>query len=175
MSLTKSFMMVPEKSVTAICGVENLKGRKILMNKIDFIKIKTKILILDGATGTELQKRGMPKGVCPEEWILKNPNTLREIQKSYKEAGSDIVYAPTFGANRWKLETFGLEDKVREININLAKLSKDIVGKEVLVAGNLSATGKFIKPFGDKYFEEAVDVYKEQVEALLAGSGLICN
>ncbi|NLJ87263.1 MAG: dihydropteroate synthase [Epulopiscium sp.] len=140
------------------------------MNKIDFYKkLKQKILILDGATGTELQKRGMPKGVCPEEWILKNPNTLREIQKSYKEAGSDIVYAPTFGANRWKLETFGLEDKVREININLAKLSKDIVGKEVLVAGNLSATGKFIKPFGDKYFEEAVDVYKEQVEALLAG------
>lgn len=140
------------------------------MNQVKFHEIlKEKILILDGATGTELQKRGMTKGVCPEEWILNNPDSIVGIQKSYKEAGSNIVYAPTFGANRWKLESFGLADKVREININLVKLSKKAVGNKVLVAGNLSATGKLIKPFGNKYFEEAVDVYKEQVEALLAG------
>lgn len=140
------------------------------MNRTEFYnQLKERILILDGATGTELQKRGMPKGVCPEDWILKNPDSLIEIQNAYKEAGSDIIYAPTFGANRWKLETFGLEDKVKEINVNLVRLSKDIAGQEVLVAGNLSATGKFIKPFGDKTFEEAVNIYKEQVEALLEG------
>jgi len=140
------------------------------MNRTEFYnQLKERILILDGATGTELQKRGMPKGVCPEDWILKNPDSLIEIQNAYKEAGSDIIYAPTFGANRWKLETFGLEDKVKEINVKLVRLSKDIAGQEVLVAGNLSATGKFIKPFGDKTFEEAVNIYKEQVEALLEG------
>ncbi|NLK21338.1 MAG: dihydropteroate synthase [Epulopiscium sp.] len=129
--------------------------------------LKDNILILDGATGTELQKRGMPKGACPEEWILKNPNAIIEIQRAYKNAGSDIVYAPTFGANRWKLKSFGLENKVEEININLVKLSRKAVGNEVLVAGNLSPTGEFIKPFGEKSFEETVDVYKEQVHALV--------
>ncbi|WP_058486488.1 homocysteine S-methyltransferase family protein [Defluviitalea phaphyphila] len=140
------------------------------MDKTQFYKIlKEKIVILDGATGTELQNKGMPKGACPEQWILENPNAIIDIQKSYVEAGSMIVYAPTFGANRWKLKSFGLEEKVREINIELVKLSKKAVGDKALVAGNLSPTGEFIKPFGEKSFEEAVEVYKEQVNALLEG------
>ncbi|WP_341876263.1 homocysteine S-methyltransferase family protein [Defluviitalea saccharophila] len=140
------------------------------MDKAAFHKLlKERILILDGATGTQLQKKGMPKGACPEQWILENPNAILEIQKDYKEAGSDIVYAPTFGANRWKLKSFGLEDQVKEINIKLVQLSREAVGEDTLVAGNLSPTGEFIKPFGEKAFEEAVNIYKEQVQALLDG------
>jgi 5-methyltetrahydrofolate--homocysteine methyltransferase len=138
------------------------------MDRATFYEIlKEKIIILDGATGTELQKRGMPKGVCPEKWIIDNPNAIIEIQRSYKEAGANIVYAPTFGANRWKLKSFGLEDSVKEINMKLVKLSIEAVGGDVLVAGNLSPTGEFIKPFGEKSFEETVEVYKEQVRTLL--------
>lgn len=140
------------------------------MNKTTFYELlRERILILDGATGTQLQKKGMPQGVCPEKWILENPHAILEIQGSYKEAGSDIVYAPTFGANRWKLKTFGLEDQVREINMSLVQLSREAVGRDILVAGDLSPTGEFIKPFGERAFEEAVEVYKEQVEALVEG------
>ena len=77
--------------------------------------LKKKILILDGATGTELQKRGMPSGVCPEVWCLDHPEVIREIHRAYAEAGSDIVYTCTFGANRFKLGQYGIEN-VREIN-----------------------------------------------------------
>lgn len=140
------------------------------MDRAAFYKmIKEKIVILDGATGTELQKKGMPKGGCPEEWIIENPNSIIEIQRAYKNAGASIVYAPTFGANKWKLKSFGLEDRVKQINLDLVKLSREAVGSDVLVAGNLSPTGEFIKPFGEKSFEEAVEVYKEQVMALIEG------
>ena len=62
-----------------------------------------KIVILDGATGTNLQEAGMPVGVCPEQWILEHPRALIDLQKAYVEAGTDILYAPTFSANRLKL------------------------------------------------------------------------
>ncbi len=131
--------------------------------------IQEKIIILDGATGTELQKKGMPKGVCPEKWVVENPSVLIQVQKEYKNAGSNIVYACTFGANRLKLEEFGLENEVYSLNKRLVEISREAVGNDVLIAGDLSPTGKFVEPFGDLPFEEAVNIYKEQVKALLAG------
>ena len=139
------------------------------MNKSDFKKILAgRILILDGATGTELVKHGMPQGVCPEAWILDNPSALIEIQQHYRAAGSDIVFVPSFGANRFKLEEFGLAGKVTEINRSLAELSRRAAG-DGLAFGNLAPTGKFIEPLGDVLFEDAVNIYKEQVCALIAG------
>ena len=131
--------------------------------------LQNKILVLDGATGTELQKRGMPKGVCPEKWVSENPSILIDVQKSYKDAGTNIVYSCTFGANRYKLEEFGLQDEVYQLNKKLAEISRDAVGKDSLVAGDLAPTGKFIEPFGDVSFNDAVAVYKEQVKGLLDG------
>lgn len=131
--------------------------------------LNNKILILDGATGTELQKRGMPKGICPEKWVCDNPDVLIEIQQKYKESGSDIIYSCTFGANRYKLEEFGLDNEVYRLNKNLAEISKKAIGKNGFVAGDIAPTGKFIEPFGDVPFEEAVNVYKEQVKGLLDG------
>ena len=139
------------------------------MTKNDFLKlISSKIVILDGATGTELVKRGMPAGVCPELWCMENPAAIQDVQRSYINSGSDIIYAPTFGANRCKLEEFGLGHRVYEINKTLALLSKECA-KDSFVFGDLAPTGRFIEPFGELPFEEAVSVYKEQVSALIDG------
>ncbi|MCP3966944.1 MAG: dihydropteroate synthase [Lentisphaerae bacterium] len=132
--------------------------------------VKKKAVILDGATGTEFIKRGMPQGVCPELWALENPQAVNEIHNAYADAGTDIVYVPSFGANRLKLEEFGLADRVVEINRSLAQsVRKNLAGRATLAFGDLAPTGQFVEPFGDLAFEKAVDVYKEQVKALIEG------
>ena len=76
-------------------------------------------LILDGATGTELQKRGYTGESCAEQWVLEHPETIREVQRGYLDAGSRVVYAPTFGANRQKLEERGIMNRTAEYNRRL--------------------------------------------------------
>lgn len=140
------------------------------MNRQEFRNyLKENILILDGATGTELQKRGMPQGVCPEQWVLDNPQILIDIQRQYIQAGSTAVYTCTFGGNRIKLDEYGLGGQVVEINRRLAQISKKAVGNGGLVAGDLAPTGQFIRPVGELSFEQVVEVYKEQVKGLLEG------
>ncbi len=126
-------------------------------------------LILDGAMGTRLQKYGMPQNVCPEQWALANPRVIEDIQRAYVRAGAQAVLAPTFGANRIKLAGYGLSDEVERLNSGLAAISRAAVGPDILVGGDLSPLGIFIKPFGDTDFEQMVDIYSEQVRALLAG------
>lgn len=82
-------------------------------------------LILDGATGTELQKRGYTGESCAEQWVLEHPETIREVQRGYLDAGSRVVYAPTFGANRQKLEERGIMNRTAEYNRRLAALSQE--------------------------------------------------
>ncbi len=140
------------------------------MNRLEFKELLSKnIIVLDGATGTQLQKNGMPKGVCPEKWVLENPEVLLKIQREYFQAGSNAVYTCSFGGNRVKLREFGLGDKVVEINRELALISRKAAGETGLVAGDLAPTGQFIKPVGELDFEEAVNIYKEQVRGLLEG------
>ena len=127
------------------------------------------MLILDGATGTELQKQGMPNGVCPEQWVIEHPESIIKVQRAYVDAGADVVYSCTLGANRIKLEEFGLGDRCYELNTQLAQLSRKAVGPDKLVAGDISATGRFVEPFGDLNFEDAVEVYKEQAHGLVDG------
>lgn len=126
------------------------------------------IVMLDGATGTELAKRGLPPGVCPEAWCASHPSAIQGVQSAYEKAGSSIVYAPTFGGNRVKLGEFGLAGRVRELNRTLAEISRAGV-RNALVFGDLAPTGKFVEPFGEFPFEEAVSVFREQAEALLEG------
>lgn len=126
-----------------------------------------RIVLLDGATGTNLQKAGMPVGVCPEQWILENPEVLIDLQKRYVEAGTDILFAPTFTANRIKLEEYGLQDKLEEMNLRLVELSKEAAGGKALIAGDLTMTGEQLYPLGELQFEELIEVYKEQVGAIL--------
>ena len=129
--------------------------------------IEKRIVFIDGATGTELQKKGMPAGVCPEKWIIDNPDAIRELQAAYYAAGSDIVLAPTFTASRIKLAEYGLEDNLVEMNRQLVRLTRSVAGDNGLVAADISMTGKQLFPLGDLMFEDLVDCYKEQVAAIL--------
>jgi len=139
------------------------------MKKEAFVeRLNQGILVLDGATGTELAKQGLPAGVCPEAWVLEHPEAIHAVQGSYEAAGSGIVYTPTFGGNRLKLFEFGLGDRVAEINARLARIAREGVSS-ALVFGDMAPTGKFVEPFGELPFEEAVAVFREQAEALLAG------
>lgn len=125
-------------------------------------------VFLDGATGTMLQEAGLPVGVCPEKWIMEHPDVIRNLQRAYVEAGTQILYAPTFTANRIKLEEYGLQDQLVEINRTMVRLSREAAGDRALVAGDLTMTGKQLYPTGDLMFEDLVDVYKEQVRAILS-------
>ena len=98
------------------------------MTKKEFLElVQSKIVILDGATGSNLQKRGMPVGVCPEQWIMENRNIMKELQKEYIAAGSDILYAPTFGCNRIKLGEYHLEEKLQEMNEGLVGITREAI------------------------------------------------
>ncbi len=123
-------------------------------------------IILDGATGTNLMAAGMPIGVCPEAWILEHKEVLLNLQRGYVEAGTNIVYAPTFTGNRIKLEEYGLADRITEINTELVRLSREAVGDKALVAGDMTMTGQQLFPLGELMFEELVEVYEEQASIL---------
>ena len=99
--------------------------------------VRDKVIFLDGATGSNLQKRGMPNGVCPEQWILENKEVMLQLQKEYVAAGTNILYSPTFTANRIKLAEFGLENDILQINKELVAISKEAAaGKTCLRSGS---------------------------------------
>ncbi len=148
------------------------------MKKSDFLQLaKEQFIYLDGATGSNLVKKGMPSGVCPEKWILEHREVMLSLQKEYVNAGTDILYAPTFTANRIKLAEYGLEAQVKEITKELVAISKEAAAsssRQVYVAGDLTMTGVSLKPIGNMELEELIDVYKEQILALVeAGVDLL--
>lgn len=128
--------------------------------------IKEGPVFLDGATGSNLMKRGMPFGVCPEAWVLEHPEVLQELQREYVKSGSKIVYAPTFTANRIKLKEYGLEGRLEEMNRELVRISREAVGDAALVAGDITMTGEPLAPMGSLTFEALVEVYEEQLGCL---------
>ena len=123
-------------------------------------------LILDGANGTELQKRGYDGSICAEAWVLEHPDVMKQLQNEYIEAGSNIIYAPTFGANRVKLEENGIFNQVADFNKRLAAISREAAAGRALVAGDIATTGKFLAPLGDVSFADLYDIYHEQAAAL---------
>ena len=127
------------------------------------------IVMLDGATGTNLQQAGLPVGVCPEAWILENRTAMIDLQRQFVAAGTQILYAPTFTGNRIKLGEYGLADRLAEMNRDLVALSKEAAAGKAFVAGDMTMTGRQLRPLGELHFEELVDVYKEQVVALADG------
>lgn len=145
------------------------------MTKQEFQELtEKKIVILDGATGSYLRKHGMPVGICTEAWIIEHPEVLQGLQRDYAEAGSDIIYAPTFSANRISLSSYGLEGRIAELNTRLVALTREAVGSKVLVAGDMTTTGKLMEPRGELTYQELYDAYKEQIRLLVdAGVDLI--
>ena len=147
------------------------------MRKSEFREfIESKIVILDGATGSNLQKRGMPVGVCPEQWMTSNEDVVINLKKQYLEAGTDILYTPTFAANRMKLSEYGLEDNISDYNRQLVRISKKALElyreqsnnkRKIYIAADMTMTGKMVAPNGTMSFEELVNIYKEQIEYIL--------
>lgn len=137
------------------------------MNKVEFNQLLKKgPVILDGATGSVLRTMGMQPGTCSEIWINEHPDLLKKLQKDYAEAGSMVVYAPTFLANRFSLASMGLESEVRRLNLENVKISREAVEGKAFVAGNLSTTSQPMEPFGTMTYDRLLDIYKEQISYL---------
>ena len=139
---------------------------------------KGHILYLDGATGSNLVKAGMPSGVCPEQWILEHKDVMLKLQKDYVQAGTNILYAPTFTANRIKLAEYHLEKNMSAMIHELVAISREAAasspGHTVLVAGDITMTGEQLKPMGKMELEELIDIYKEQILSMVdAGVDLL--
>ena len=136
----------------------------------EFTRLAGSHIYLDGATGSNLVRAGMPSGVCPEQWILEHRDIMLNLQKEYVAAGSDILYAPTFTANRIKLAEYGLESKLHSLVRDLVSISREAADqtadRKVYVAGDLTMTGETLRPVGKLDPEELIDIYKEQIAAL---------
>lgn len=124
-----------------------------------------KAFVLDGATGTRLQELGMPAGACTPDWILKNPEAIKTVKKSYLDAGSDLLYAPTFGADAPTLKKYRLKTSVRQMNLDLVSLARE-GGGNCPIGGDIAPLGLQLYPAGDHCFEDLVDIFTEQAAAL---------
>lgn len=132
------------------------------MTKQEFQKLAAQgPLLLDGATGSNLMKAGMPKGVCTEQWVLEHPDILVHLQKEYIAAGSRVIYAPTFAANRISLAEHGLDGQMEAMITRLVALSRSCLREGCYVAGDLTTTGKTTLPYETLY-----EVYQEQIVCL---------
>ena len=131
-------------------------------------KLKNGFMLLDGATGSNLMKAGMPRGCCTERWVMEHPEALVALQRQYAEAGSQIIYAPTFQAQPIALEKEGLAAQTEQINAELVRLSKS-VSPDVLVAGDLTTLATFTDSWDPDKFDLLVENYRCQIRGLLEG------
>lgn len=141
------------------------------MTKEQFRKLTENILLLDGATGSNLMASGMPRGICTETWVIEHKEIFQELQRAYIAAGSQVIYAPTFGGNRINLAKHGMTDRIEEINRTLVGYSRELAGDGVYVAGDITTSGSFITADGDYTYDDAFKMYQEQVK-ILADAGI---
>ncbi len=139
-----------------------------MLTKEQFQAKLGKFCLLDGATGSNLMKAGMPRGCCTEQWILENPEALVSLQREYVAAGSRILYAPTFQAQPIALEKQGLSKHTETINAHLAALTRS-VSSDVLVAGNLTTLAAFTDSYDPDKFDLLVENYRRQIKGLMDG------
>lgn len=138
------------------------------MTREEFEKMAEQgIVYLDGATGSNLYRAGMPRGICTEQWILEHEQVLLDLQREYVKAGSQMIYAPTFGANRASLSLHGLENQVEEYNKRLVDLSQRAAEGKALIGGDISPTGKIlVSQGGETTVDEIFEIYREQISCL---------
>jgi 5-methyltetrahydrofolate--homocysteine methyltransferase len=129
----------------------------------------SRLVIGDGAMGTELQRAGLPVGECGERWVLEHPDKLQAIHAAYISAGSEAIITNSFGANRWVLERYGLADQVELVNRQAAVVARRAAGAAVAVLGDIGPCGGFLKPLGDVDPAELEESFTRQARALLEG------
>ena len=139
-----------------------------MLTKTELSAYLSQTVLLDGATGSNLQKMGMPRGCCTEEWILAHPDALVQLQRSYVAAGSRILYAPTFQAQPIALERVNLHKQTEAINAHLVALTRS-AASDALVAGNLTTLATFCDSFDPANFDLLVENYRVQIGGLLEG------
>lgn len=140
-----------------------------MLSKAEFQnRISQGLQLLDGATGSNLMKAGMPRGICTEQWILEHPEPLVALQRQYAQAGSQIIYAPTFQAQPIALERVGLEKQTESINAALVALSRS-AAPEALIAGDLTTLATFTDSWDPDKFDLLVENYRAQICGLLEG------
>ena len=128
------------------------------------------ILVSDGATGTNLQKRGLPSGVTAEQWVSEKPNQIERLYQDFIQAGSDIILTCTFGGSPIRLEHAGMTGKVGEVNRRAVELAHKVAeGTDVLIAGSIGPSGQMLKPLGLLEVEDAIASFAEQAKALEEG------
>lgn len=130
---------------------------------------KGRILLSDGATGTALQQRGLPTGVCIEEWNRSHPTEVESVFAEYIAAGSDIIETNSFGGTRFKLAHYGLSEQAFELNRLAAEISRRAAGKDRYVFGSVGPSGEFMAPLGTRSEADMYETYKEQAMGLAAG------
>ncbi len=128
-----------------------------------------RVLVADGATGTNYQDMGIEPGVAPEEWVFDAPEKVMELHRRFADAGSDLVLTCSFGATGLRLADGPLAGRTGEVNRRAAELAREAVGADRLVAGSLGPTGQLIEPYGLLTQEACVEAYAEQAGALAAG------
>ncbi|MBI5967003.1 MAG: homocysteine S-methyltransferase family protein [Deltaproteobacteria bacterium] len=138
------------------------------MNKI-LPRLKSEILVRNGAIGTMVHQKGAALGGCIGQWIVDHPQPYQELLLDYFQAGCHICGGGTSGLNRFRLEKYGLQDKVRQLNEKVVSLAREIKPPSGFISGIIGPTGKFLKPAGDISFEQAMGVFAEQAEALAKG------
>lgn len=140
-----------------------------MLSKTEFQNmVSNGLQYLDGATGSNLQKAGMPRGCCTEQWVLDNPDKLISLQRQYCEAGSQILYAPTFQAQPIALERVGLDKQTEEINATLVGLTRK-AAPNALVAGDLTTLAVYTDSWDENNFDLLVENYRRQIKGLMDG------
>ena len=140
-----------------------------MLTKEEFLKkVSQGLRILDGATGSNLRAAGMPKGCCTEQWVLENPEPLLALQRGYAQAGSQIIYAPTFQAQPIALRQVGLEKETEQVNKKLVELSRS-AAPDCLIAGDLTTLATFCDSWNPDSFDLLVENYQRQIRGLMDG------
>ena len=125
-----------------------------------------RVVVVDGAMGTMLQAAGMPSGMPPEGWLLKNPDSVRSVHSAFIEAGAELILTCTFGGTRMRLDRAGLPGRVAEVNRRAVEVAREAAGDRAYVAGDIGPLGEFLAPLGTLAYEDAIEIFAEQAAAL---------